>query len=306
MKRIYKICLGLSVFIFLNGCIHEGALDCPREERYVCFKSVMKKYDFRDIVDHTTLYLYNDVDELVFKRTYTKEELIQHNYRAPLPVQKPGAYTLVASMNSGDDYLKNEAQKLSDFRISLIPDRHNHVTRQQSDIYHGSSPICFTGEAPGENECDYLVWLYKNTNYIHVTLTHNGYTPPPGGTIRSAIEGDNGTYNHRNENLPNHDRIYIAHTRESEPVSEFFLSTVMHIRSRNNVVLKLEEFDGQGVVNTMQEKDLIQEFLKIYPTDEELDQVDLFDVKIELGDNMTIVSMTVNGWYTIRDGVEIP
>lgn len=298
------IILSLVVLLFANSCIREELDECPLIERHICFESAMHKYNFAEIIDQTTLYLYNSEKELVFSRIYTAEELVMNNYMASIPLQEADTYTLLASMNSGNDYQKAEALHLHDFSISLIPDKADSITRKQTDIYHGFREIVFTENEQPKQICD-KVTLYKNTNHINITLVYDGYIIPEAHMLQAKLEANNGMYNHFNENTGNGNRIYIAHNEESISNGNYYNFTVMHIKSQLPVSLYLEEVNADGIVHAGLEKDLIKEITKIYQTDEDLDQEDIFDIKITLGDRMTIISLLVNGWYTIRDGVDI-
>lgn len=298
--KINKMFIIISVSVLFYGCVRDDLDKCPSAERCVSFESVMRKYDFGDIIDHTTLYLYDAGNTLVFNRIYTVEDLVQNNYKAYVPWQEDGTYTLLASVNSGGDYLKKTPPELSGFEISLTADEGNTVMRKQRDIHHGFREISFREEDKDKDEavCD-VVRLYKNTNDIHVTL--KGYDVPETHTLHGTIMSDNGAYDHRNVNIEGNDRIYMPYSAEAG-VFDF---KVMHIKKGSTAVFGLEEEIENGSRYGILAKDLMTEILKIYPTDDELDQVDIFDIEIVTGDGMVIIELLVNGWYTIRDGVDV-
>lgn len=301
-----KLVIGASLIVFLNGCIKDNRDDCPVvvNKRYVCFESVMKKYDFKDIVNNTSLYLYNNKDELVFLHDYTMQELVENNYKAPLPLQEAGIYTLLVSMSSGSDYHKSVPSELSGFKVSLIPDIEDSVYRKQSDIYHGSRDISFSEYDLDKTQCD-LVRLYKNTNHINITLTYDGYDIPEGSILYADIKSDNGMYDYRNENITGNFRNYSAHGYQADDSHSYYNFTVMHVKAGTSIVFRFEERNEQGNVKAAREKNIIDDIIKIYPTDDELDQVDVFDIEMVLDFDMVIMELIINGWYTIRDGVEV-
>lgn len=300
-----NILIGISVLTLLSGCIRDDLSKCPKGDRHICFESVMKKYDFRDIVDHTTLYLYDTENTMVFNRTYTVEDLVSNDYRINIPKQKDGTYTLVASMNSGNDYKKETPSELSGFGISLIADAGKHVTRKQRDIYHGTRQIVYNDKEDQDKEICDLVRLYKNTNHIHVTVRYNGYRLPESHTLQASITADNGAYEHRNQNTKNNDRTYIPHIQESSLEREYYSFTVMHITTKNTISLLLNEQTANGNADAFLNMNLLREIMKIYPTDEDLDQEDIFYIDIVLGESMVVIELRINGWYAIRDGVDV-
>lgn len=296
--------LSLFMLLFLSSCVREGLDECPQEERYICFESVMDKYSFTDIVDHMTIYLYNAGNEKVFSRMYTVEDLKRNNYMATVPLQEDGTYTLLASMNSGNDYQRTEASELFDFNISLIPDYKDTVSRVQTDIYHGFRAITFTDPELQKRECD-IVSLYKNTNHINIALMYEGYVVPEENLLYATIIADNGAYNYKNENLEGSTRVYLPYRKEIGSDSYFYNFTVMHVKSGNSIFFHLNELGENEIVKSSLTKDLLKEIMKVYKTDEELDQEDVFDIKIILDKDMSIISLLVNGWYAIRDGVDL-
>lgn len=298
-----KILTGIFVSALLGGCIKTDTSECSND-RYVCFESVMRKYDFRDIVDDTTLYLYDAENTLVFERTYTVEDLVKDNYRAHLPAREAGTYTLVASVNSGGDYHKKNPPEISGFEISLAASGSGSVTRKQADIYHGFRDIVFSEGNIGEEACD-VVRLYKNTNHIHITLRYRGGGIPGANMPDARIEADNGAYDYRNRNIGGNDRTYEPHSRESGAGYDYFGFTVMHVTSGNTIVFGVDGRAEGGSSGTVLTMDLMAEIMKIYPTDDDLDQEDVFNIEIVLGEDLTVIELMVNGWYTIRDGVDI-
>ncbi|GEM_PF-4283467 len=258
---------------------------------------------YEEFVENIDLYLFDTDGYLVNSYSYRKDDL--YNYKALLPMQEEGDYLLVASVNNSDDYSTSGKDDLQSFQISLKTDEANIIRRKQADIYHGMQNVSFTPST-------WLFWeedtvpLYKNTNHINVSLTYNGYTSPGESTLNMFIEGNNGTYDYKNDCMSSSLRTYYPHSIEavSEKVDRFRFTT-MQLYIGSDLLLYLQDKNADGKIILNKQLNILSYLSRIYPTNDHLDQEDIFNIDLTIDGDFQILELKINDWFLIRGGEEV-
>lgn len=299
-KRTFSLLFVVALLLF-RGCFNDDLSDCPVRLQ-VYFESVMTKYRYEEVAKQLDLYLYDGMNMLAGHFTYTREELEAVNHRPEIPLGGCDHYTLLALLNAGDTYVVTAPEQLSDFSVSLPALSGDTVKSKQPDLFFGRKEIRTT-EIKESNRCIYEVLpLYKNTNHLFVNVTFEAATSSQKEDPDAFVEGNNGAFDQQNRCHPSSRRVYLPHDtfKGVESVDIQFRFTTMQLYIGSDLLLLLKEKDKECF--RLQIMDYLS---KIYETDEELDQEDMFYFNLVLKDDFTIVELMINGWYVIRSGVEV-
>jgi len=288
----------LAFLLFFQGCYKDDLKDCPIM-LHVYFKSVMKKYTYKEIVDRLDLYLYNQGGAFVEKFSFSADELQMIGYEPVLPIWDFGDYTLVTEVNAGNSYTV-ESGSLDAFRVSLKAEQGNMVRSKQEDLYHAHKELSlpFTGIIHQYDTLD----LYKNTNHFNVDVSFEGGYIPTEANIQASILGSNGSYDYTNLCQPNSSRTYLPHSRNEKSGHILMQFTTMQIRYGNDLVLRVDTEDSGGIKTEKSRVDIMKMLSTNYPTNDDLDQEDIYDIKLVLKDDYSVLEMMINDWYVIRQG----
>lgn len=322
MKTRFLLAL-LFVMTVFTSCYKETYDNCP-PGRWIAFRSVMTKYDAKDVIEHVDLYVYNAQGDLVNQYAYGLSDVKANGGKLLLPFQELGEYTLVAVVNGCDDHYRvTDAGSMNTGRLSVLCDADGTIAQEPCDIYHAYRKVSFDRYSITVEQTDILD-LYKNTNNFTVEIVYaDGYTP--GGVVDMDITATNGTYGYNNALTSDCFRRYLPHSYSAEK-NEYYMRT-MRFQCHTDMLLNLDLWTSDYTVGykpvSKADSDPqllrshllnINEFLSgvkdsngnyLYDTDEKLEQEDYFHIVITLQSGFVISEIRVNNWYAVRPSEEL-
>lgn len=312
-KNKYIFYLLLSLCLISGGCVNENLDDCP-QDILLEFNVLMAKYEFQEIVDDVTVYLFDEDNNYYNKYYYTNDALKQNAYKAVVPRPSiKGKYTFVVLVNHSEDFYETFGYEKRDemrTRLKTNPEDYS-INKKQVDLYHGYKEIEIIDVT---NTVSYLVDLTKDTNNIDLSVTIQDSSTENSDEISTNMIGTNDTYNYSNESVGNTPITYYAHTRdgvsstrsddiafdENYRTMRLFVNSDLKINFYKKIEeqekLKVSEVNLSQILTSI--KDPSGNYL--YNTNDKLWAEDEFDVHITLdGTTYTIVKLVVNDWTAI-------
>lgn len=306
MKTIRIYCLSALLLLIMFGCsrIKDDLDDCP-VILHLYFESVMRKYQYEDVTDRLDLYMYDNSGKLMKKYSYTREELEAMDF-SHVSEMKKGQYMFVASVNQADCYDVSGEHDMNALNISLNTVYGNEVHDRQKDLYHGNKIVPIPDYRKGTIHVYDTIALYKNTNHINVDVVYNGPLEP-GQVVSAYIDGNNGSFGYSNVCHDESERLYRPHGRDEQLPSWLFRLTTMQLWIGSDLTLHVEKGEPEGEKTQIKQFGLVSEILKHpdYNTDDDLDQQDIYDIKLVIDANGVILNLIINDWYVIRQGEDI-
>lgn len=314
MKKEYVFILLFSFLIFGN-CINEDNSDCPYG-KYVLFKIINPKYQYKEVVDKVDLYLYNEEEILVGEYSYSKAQLEGSELKAMIPYDRAGNYSIVALINQSERYLTFNKGELKELRTELLTDEGDSVKFKLADIYHSYKEVSFKGNTAMTND---TMYLSKNTNHINLEIEIHDYDLPDNASLVTHICGNNGTYNFSNKSVGNRKITYLPHSSDfgdirNEIMNFRYLFTIMRLWIGDDLKICLEQHEPGTLPETLAEVMLTEEIAKLeneltgeklYDTDEKLELEDEFDIRIVFDNTFTIIELKINDWFVIKPEIEL-
>lgn len=301
MKKKTFFFLLIVSLVSLTGCFSDDLSNCP-VDLHLYFESVMPKYTYEGVTNRLDLYLYNGMDVLADKYTYSKAELEAIDYRPVLPLGACDRYTLIALVNAESEYAVTGTEELHTFHVSLLASAGGVVRNKQANLFFARKEV-FTKDVTSDTKCIYeTLALYKNTNHLFVDITFESPVGLQLGELNTYLEGNNGSFNHQNKCHPVSNRVYLPHETNVAPgnANIQYSLTTMQLWIGSDLTLLVEE--EQKELLRLRVMDYLS---KVYDTDEKLDKEDMFYLNLVLKNDFTIVELKINGWYVIRSGVEV-
>jgi Protein of unknown function (DUF1812). len=299
MIKIKHILAILAIALITASCIRDETEDCL-EGKYICFESIMKKYDYRDIVNNVDLFLYNESGKLVSHYSYLRQDLHGEDYMAFVPMHPAGNYTAVAVINNSDDYVITGMDRIETFDVFLKTDTGDTLKHKQADIYQGLEQIEFIERKNSIVDYDTLNF-WKNTNHFYVTINYSGYEIPEGATLTAYIQGNNGQTDYRNDCPAECLRVYEPH-EETYPTYFVFTTHKLWTKMDLQLIVRVENSDGTGFEHRISVAEaLATNYLpdRIYDTDEKIWQEDEYYLSLKIGKLFALISINSIDWSVV-------
>lgn len=320
---VWALLVGLS----LVGCTKEDLSMCvepnPRSVgvRFVYTHNADRVDRFSTDVQAITLFVF-DHNEVCVAQLHEEGDTLQQEYVMSLNSLPMGTYTLVAwaDVTERSTYeLSEEGPNgtLSPFemqktlfdqaRTVLASPQKQNVTEVPSDLYHGMVSEVVIGAQSQEIE----ISLIKNTNLIRTVITGldkvgNNTSPEYiKQRFRTTITAANGRMGFDNKIIPNGGELvyqpYNVHTKSLNLHNE---NRVLRLQKEVPVLLTITDTQTGDELATF---DVVKWLLAIpgngIKTNEDLDRYDTYDIKVDVSDFATQLTVTINGWtVVIRTG----
>lgn len=305
IRSIINICLAASMAL-LSSCIKENS-DCTPTNREIalllrCDINTTGADVFAMVVEYIDLYVYDDAGALHQKERLTKEELEAEDYIHKMTLAE-GNYTLVAWMNTSDEFEVIETEQFANARLRLIPCREGEVVEANTQpIYHGSCVLDVNPETG-----IVIINMMKNTNYVNVTAKFDR-TLPQSVNLQAYITGTNGHYTFENK-CPGQSPVYTYMPQPLTRAAYPFLFTTQRLMVNDDlrlVIIKQEKGkDDQRLVDIALTPTLMQN--PLYNEQQDLDKHDTYELAFDLQyngeeDTWTIVGIRVDDWTWTTGG----
>ncbi len=335
-SRFHKIFLVTAmVFTALACSVKEDMSDCFPEEStegkiILDFKCINQNYLIPDIIRDLELLFYNGDGVLVHNLNYDRAELEQMKWQVPLSEEsgpEKGKYKILALVNYVFESHLSVSGKdnLDEFLAVLNRDSERWVKYFLSDTYQGISDLDIA-YIPND-EIYHTINLSKNTNTIKLTVEFDDErTVGRLDSYRSYLTGNNGDYRW-DELVPevywtrntgdvtraeNEIVLYVPYESSFGDGDPVIVDLIKTMRVSTDSDLKLiMEFMENGIfyseeINIPQMLAKVEKNgIKIYDTDEKLEQYDFFDITVRIGSEFVAVSLIIDGWYLVISGVDV-
>ncbi|WP_163218937.1 FimB/Mfa2 family fimbrial subunit [Bacteroides sp. 224] len=218
MRTVFKHTISFLILLltplYICGCLGEGDVDCDallgRQELTLEFKhSINPKVEniIEQIVDSIDLYVYKQSGELLQTERLYAEQLDSTNYTHTLTLTR-GTYTIVAWMNSGEEYVMEETTSgFSAATHRILCGGTRHIDHKiQSPVYYAydndkndtkneDRRVVVTLDGHPKHQ---VLNFARNTNNIRISTIFDRILPT-GTQIEAHITGRNGVCNFSNQ-----------------------------------------------------------------------------------------------------------
>lgn len=297
----------ISLLLF-QSCIDEQLSVCPPQSIRIYFK-YMPKNGYVGIDDNDvksiTLFVFDKGGKYLSQDTYSNITLT-NKYFISLDIE-PGIYTFVAWANLSEPYRTDPSTLqagVTDINTALT-----YLNRSANDSVNTILPHLFFGnymqaEVKAEGDQRFDVLLDQNTNKVNLKV--KGLMPTTD-IFSYVITDDNGKYKFDNSFAPDKEFTYI-NTTKFENSNELNTSlTVLRLAGDRKPMLKLYNKTSGKL---LYEQDLVY-LISILNNQGRLfdwQNTHEFDIVLTFagtGEASLGVTVSVNGWVVIDDGVEV-
>ena len=167
---------------------------------------------FASEVDAVTLYLVNEQDSIVWRKTESGARLKEEGYSMEVDIA-PGTYDLLAWCSSADPTTFRTGDGVScrdlrtDFLCEVREDGSQHLMKPLDRLFHGYMADVEFPAAEGETIV-YTLPLTKDTNHFVITLQQLSGEPIDPELVEFEIEDDNAHLGWDNEPLTGTPVVY--------------------------------------------------------------------------------------------------
>ncbi|MEG1645641.1 MAG: FimB/Mfa2 family fimbrial subunit [Alistipes sp.] len=317
LKRISRglILIGL---LFAVSCIKEDVSNCGADVQVQYYYTLNPQQVnlFEQKVQQMGIYIFDGEGLYYDYRTINDPAQIRNNQ--PIRFKLPtGDYTLLSWGGTPDWYdsgerteetpfqfgLRKGVTRLSDFRLWIqwykAGGEEHLIAKEPADLYHGQPTQIKVGN---DRATATRIGLIKNTHTINVLITGIEFLLPnyqPGQSLFDIYcIGGNGRYQHDNTFDKSAETVkYLPSSNQFVDNQVIASIKVMRMISEEPFWLTVADKHSGEVYFKFDMMPYIMQ-LPAYMTQEDIDREDEFDIKLQIGMDLSLV-IWINGWKLI-------